>query len=371
MLCRAALAICVSLAASTADAATVANSVISLDGDELAACRRPEERRRRREVVRSASARRQDGEGSRADSGRVSRLRRRGMVLARRRCAGQSARGRPLSAAILGRRLCGRRLGQRHARRPSRRRAGEVHVRRDGGDQAGRRQPHRRSRVVAVQRTDRRLHPRQTPHGAFVAFNIGGIVDSVELLVTPQVRMDDLFVRADPKTGKIRVEADGLQRIEERRARLRSNSRWRRPPAARRSARSTLDQELKPGVNTISTEMQLANPRLWQLNDPFLYRMTGRIVGRRLEIGRARPRRDSASAIFASRTATSGSTAAACSGGARTPARTIPVSIRLPLRSRSPAARPADPEDDGLQRRPVHFDACRRAISSKCATRSA
>ena len=51
----------------------------------------------------------------------------------------------------------------------------------------------------------------QTPHGGFVSFNIGGILDSVELVVTPQVRMDDLFVRADPKTGKIRVEAEVVQ----------------------------------------------------------------------------------------------------------------------------------------------------------------
>ena len=47
-----------------------------------------------------------------------------------------------------------------------------------------------------------------------------------------------------------------------------------------------LDQELKPGANTIRTEMQVANPRLWQLNDPYLYRMTGRIGGSRLELGR-------------------------------------------------------------------------------------
>jgi beta-galactosidase/beta-glucuronidase len=47
----------------------------------------------------------------------------------------------------------------------------------------------------------------QTPHGGYKSFNFGGILDSVELLVAPQVRMDDLFVRADPATGKVRIEA--------------------------------------------------------------------------------------------------------------------------------------------------------------------
>jgi Protein of unknown function (DUF1553)/Protein of unknown function (DUF1549) len=40
------------------------------------------------------------------------------------------------------------------------------------------------------------------------SFNFGGILDSVELIVAPQVRMDDLFVRADPTTGKVRWKPD-------------------------------------------------------------------------------------------------------------------------------------------------------------------
>ena len=47
----------------------------------------------------------------------------------------------------------------------------------------------------------------QTPHGGYRDFNLGGIFDSVELLIVPQIRIDDLFVRADPTTGKIRIEA--------------------------------------------------------------------------------------------------------------------------------------------------------------------
>ena len=39
-------------------------------------------------------------------------------------------------------------------------------------------------------------------------YNWGGIEGNVELIVAPAVRVEDLFVRPDPKTGKIRVQAN-------------------------------------------------------------------------------------------------------------------------------------------------------------------
>ena len=44
------------------------------------------------------------------------------------------------------------------------------------------------------------------PYRAGASYNHGGIVDSVELLVVPAVRIDDLFVRPDTETGEIRVQ---------------------------------------------------------------------------------------------------------------------------------------------------------------------
>jgi len=117
----------------------------------------------------------------------------------------------------------------------------------------------------------------QTPHGGFVSFNCGGIVDSVELVVTPQVRLDDLFVRADPKTGKTRIEADVFNDAKEA---VRAAIDFAVAPATSGEAvgGTTVEQELKPGINKVSAEVQLANPRLWELNDPYLYRMTGRLT---------------------------------------------------------------------------------------------
>ena len=47
-------------------------------------------------------------------------------------------------------------------------------------------------------------------------YNYGGITDSVELLLVPAVRVEDLFVRPDPKTGRIRVQANRAQRGRKR-----------------------------------------------------------------------------------------------------------------------------------------------------------
>ncbi|MBI2298508.1 MAG: hypothetical protein HYU66_06065, partial [Armatimonadetes bacterium] len=42
------------------------------------------------------------------------------------------------------------------------------------------------------------------PYSAGSSYNHGGIVDSVELLLAPAVRVADLFLRPDPSTGTIR-----------------------------------------------------------------------------------------------------------------------------------------------------------------------
>jgi hypothetical protein len=117
----------------------------------------------------------------------------------------------------------------------------------------------------------------QTPHGGYASINFGGIIDSAELVLAPQVRMDDLFVRADPKTGKIHIQAE---LCNESKNNVQAAIDFRVAPATSgepiRAIR--MDQELQPGINTVHTEMRLDNPRLWQLNDPYLYRMTGQVT---------------------------------------------------------------------------------------------
>jgi len=124
----------------------------------------------------------------------------------------------------------------------------------------------------------------QTPHGSKALpsrpgamWNQGGIGDSVELLLVPAVRVEDVFSRPDWKTGEIHVQAslhnasaNSVQALVE----------FTVAPAASGEtvAAVRLRRELPPGETLVEGQLALANPRLWELNDPFLYRVTCRVT---------------------------------------------------------------------------------------------
>jgi hypothetical protein len=109
-------------------------------------------------------------------------------------------------------------------------------------------------------------------------YNYGGILDSVDLLVVPDIRIDDLFARPDPGTGRIRVQWDLSDA----------------GPAATGQLEVTVSEDatgavvsyaakavtLNPGANTLETDVTVTSPRLWSLDDPHLYRITARVARR-------------------------------------------------------------------------------------------
>lgn len=122
-----------------------------------------------------------------------------------------------------------------------------------------------------------------TPHGCKTyplrpggVYNVGGIVDSVELLISPAVRVADLFVRPDPRSGVIRVDTT-----------IRSASDKPVPvliqlSVAGAASGRTLDTtwmrcEAASGEMLTQARLHVSNPRLWELNDPYLYRVTARV----------------------------------------------------------------------------------------------
>jgi hypothetical protein len=117
----------------------------------------------------------------------------------------------------------------------------------------------------------------QTPHGGYRDFNVGGILDSVELLVVPKVHIEDVFVRADPKTGQIRVDARICNAAK---TSQQTSFHVSVSPANAGEPIAVLDIERKiePGVSVVAAELKIANPRLWQLGDPNLYRLDARIA---------------------------------------------------------------------------------------------
>jgi hypothetical protein len=123
----------------------------------------------------------------------------------------------------------------------------------------------------------------ETPHRnkvnayfAGASYNHGGVVDSVELLVVPAVRVEDVFARPDPKTGVIRIQATarnaGLKPVAGR-------FEWSVSPAdgGATLAAGTLERELPVGDTPVEAQLLVEHPRLWELDDPFLYRVTVRV----------------------------------------------------------------------------------------------
>ncbi len=108
-------------------------------------------------------------------------------------------------------------------------------------------------------------------------YNHGGLEGPVELLAAPAARVSDLFVRPDVKTGTIRVQITVANALAKS---VRGHLDVSVSPAAggETLAVKTVSQSLPAGISTIETTVRVANPRLWQLSDPHLYRVTVRLV---------------------------------------------------------------------------------------------
>jgi hypothetical protein len=104
-------------------------------------------------------------------------------------------------------------------------------------------------------------------------YNFGGLVDSVELLVTPAVRIDGLFVRPDWKTGEIRVQAS-LQNALAAPANVRLSFTVAPAASGETVDIAVLDRSLPPGATVLETTLKVAQPQLWSLESPNLYRVT-------------------------------------------------------------------------------------------------
>jgi len=118
---------------------------------------------------------------------------------------------------------------------------------------------------------------RAIPYRAGDAYNHGGITGSAELLATPPVRVEDLFVRADPKTGAIRIETN-VRNAGQKPARGQLEFTVAPAAAGETLQAEVIRREFPVGDTLVATALKLTQPRLWELNDPFLYRVTARLT---------------------------------------------------------------------------------------------
>jgi hypothetical protein len=117
----------------------------------------------------------------------------------------------------------------------------------------------------------------ETAHSWAEMVPSGGILDSVEFIVAPAVRIENLFVIPDLKTGKIGIEVNirntGKSAVGGRLA----------LSVCAAAGGGTLgavnvEKSLASGDTLVKAELAVEDPRLWDINDPYLYRVTARIA---------------------------------------------------------------------------------------------
>jgi len=110
-------------------------------------------------------------------------------------------------------------------------------------------------------------------------YDRGGIPEPVEVSCVPGVRIEDLFVRPDWKTGRIRIQAKARNATQVTTGALLTFSV---APAASGETLLTrqLEWRLPPGDTLVEADLQVEGHRLWDLNDPYLYRVTARVARR-------------------------------------------------------------------------------------------
>ena len=123
----------------------------------------------------------------------------------------------------------------------------------------------------------------QTPHrNKFVKhhngalYDFGGIIQPVDLFFTPAIRVDDVYVRSDWKTGQIQVQ------VTVRSSRDQATHAWLSFEATHQGtgpivATNGMESEIPEGKTVLTQLIEIKRHRLWSLDDPFVYRMSVRI----------------------------------------------------------------------------------------------
>ena len=111
---------------------------------------------------------------------------------------------------------------------------------------------------------------RVDPWPTACCYNSGGIQDSVELLISSPVRIENLYVKPNWKTGVIEAEVNVRNALAKT---VKGRISLSVAPAAGGDALdlATFVKDLKPGDTLVKARVKVDDPRLWSLGDPNLY----------------------------------------------------------------------------------------------------
>jgi hypothetical protein len=101
---------------------------------------------------------------------------------------------------------------------------------------------------------------------------LGGINQSVAIVAQPEVRVIDAFARPDAKTGQIRLEVT-LENNTADPEQVKVNAAVGEFKSGRPVGTQSTTVTVPPGRSVANLVLPVAHPHLWDLNDPFLYKI--------------------------------------------------------------------------------------------------
>ena len=107
-------------------------------------------------------------------------------------------------------------------------------------------------------------------------WNFGGILESVELLAAPAVRIEDMQVVPNWQTGEIEVNV-AVCNAGTQTAKVRLGLNVAPSNGGAGADEAALEGMAPAGVSVLKGRLHVAQHRLWDLDDPFLYRVTARL----------------------------------------------------------------------------------------------
>lgn len=107
-------------------------------------------------------------------------------------------------------------------------------------------------------------------------WNFGGILDSVELLVAPAVRIEDLYADGDWKSGDVKVQVN-VRNSGSGKVRVRLALSVAPAVGGEQIDEVIQEQEVPAGDTLVRGTLHVPQHRLWELDDPMLYRVTAQL----------------------------------------------------------------------------------------------
>jgi hypothetical protein len=103
-------------------------------------------------------------------------------------------------------------------------------------------------------------------------YDFGGIISPVELYQTPAVRLTDLYADPDWKTGSVKIQATTHNSLKRS-----SHTRLHFVITEKASGQTVLTDSIKltisSGDSVVRHQITIKDHHLWQLDDPYLYRL--------------------------------------------------------------------------------------------------